>query len=77
MSTVTLQEAQAQLPHLIHRLNPGDEMVIIENDQPVAKLVLSELKQQWPCKAGSAKNTLHWMAPDFDAPLYEFKDHME
>jgi len=48
MSTVTLQEAQAQLPHLIHRLNPGDEMVIIENDQPVAKLVRSELKQQ--CK---------------------------
>ncbi|MFO7640548.1 MAG: type II toxin-antitoxin system prevent-host-death family antitoxin [Candidatus Competibacteraceae bacterium] len=77
MSTVTLQEAQAQLPHLIHRLNPGDEMVIIENDQPVAKLVRSELKQQWPCKAGSAKNTLHWMAPDFDAPLDEFKDYME
>ncbi len=77
MSTVTLQEAQAQLPYLIHRLNPGDEMVIIENDQPVAKLVRSELKPQWPCKAGSAKHTLHWMAPDFDAPLDEFKDYME
>lgn len=77
MSTVTLQEAQAQLPHLIHRLNPGDEMVIIENDQPVAKLVRSEPKQQWPCQAGSAKNTRHWMAPDFDAPLNEFKNYME
>ena len=39
MSTVTIQEAQANLPELIHKLTPGDEVVITENDQPVAKLV--------------------------------------
>lgn len=39
MTTVTIQEAQAQLPDLIHRLNPGEELVITENDRPVAKLV--------------------------------------
>jgi len=39
MPTVTIQEARAQLPELVHRLNPGDELVITENDQPVAKLV--------------------------------------
>jgi antitoxin (DNA-binding transcriptional repressor) of toxin-antitoxin stability system len=77
MSTVTIQEAQAQLPDLIHRLSDGDELVITENDQPVAKLARTEPQQQWPCKAGSAKGSIHWMAPDFDSPLDEFKEYME
>jgi len=76
MSTISIQEAQAQLPNLIHRLNPGDEIVITERDQPVARLVRSELKQQWPCKAGSAKGKI-WISPDFDEPLEEFKEYME
>ncbi len=77
MSTVTLQEAQSRLPDLIHGLTPGDELVITENNQPIAKLSRSEPKTQWPCKAGSASGTPHWMAPDFDAPLEEFKEYME
>ncbi len=39
MTMVTIQEAQANLLDLIHKLLPGDELVITENDQPVAKLV--------------------------------------
>ena len=39
MATVTIQEAQAKLPDLIHNLSPGDEVVITENNRPVAKLV--------------------------------------
>jgi len=39
MATVTIQEAQAHLPELIRNLMPGDELVIVENNQPVAKLV--------------------------------------
>jgi antitoxin (DNA-binding transcriptional repressor) of toxin-antitoxin stability system len=77
MSTVTLQEAQARLSDLIHGLTPGDELVITENNQPVARLSRSEPKTQWPCKAGSAKGTPHWMAPDFDAPFEAFKESME
>ncbi|HUG67372.1 MAG TPA: type II toxin-antitoxin system prevent-host-death family antitoxin [Pirellulaceae bacterium] len=38
MATFTIQEAQAQLADLIHRLTPGEEVVITENNQPVAKL---------------------------------------
>ncbi len=76
MATLTIEEAQTQLLELIHRLHPGDEVIITENNQPVAKLVLTELKKQWPCKAGSAKGKI-WMAPDFDEPLEEFKEYME
>ena len=36
--TITIDEAQAKLKDLIHRLAPGEEIVITENEQPVAKL---------------------------------------
>jgi antitoxin (DNA-binding transcriptional repressor) of toxin-antitoxin stability system len=42
MNAITIEEAQAKLPDLIHNLTPGDEVVITEYNQPVAKLV-SEL----------------------------------
>jgi len=38
-TTVTIEEAQAQLMELIHRLAPGEEFIITENQNPVAKLV--------------------------------------
>jgi prevent-host-death family protein len=47
MAMVTIQEAQAKLPDLIHKLMPGDEVVITENNLPVAKLV-SELPKPKP-----------------------------
>jgi prevent-host-death family protein len=45
MATLTIQEAQAQLADLIHRLATGEEVVITENNQPVAKLARTEAKQ--------------------------------
>ena len=36
MSTVTLEEAQAHLPQLIERLQPGEEIVITRDQKPVA-----------------------------------------
>ena len=53
MPTVTIEEAQNKLSELIHRLVPGEEVVITENDQPVARLARTEPKTQWPCKAGT------------------------
>jgi antitoxin (DNA-binding transcriptional repressor) of toxin-antitoxin stability system len=76
MTTVTIQEAQATLVELIHQLPPGEEVVITENNQVVAKLARTEPNQHWPCKAGSARGKV-WMAPDFDAPLDDFKEYME
>ncbi len=39
MSTITIEEAQANLSELIDRLIPGEEVVIVRNSRPVAKLV--------------------------------------
>jgi antitoxin (DNA-binding transcriptional repressor) of toxin-antitoxin stability system len=76
MSTVTLEEAQAHLGDLISRLTPGEELLIAQQGQPVAKLVRSE-RTRWPCQAGSAKDKILWIAPDFDAPLDDFRGYME
>ena len=76
MSTVTLEEAQAHLGDLILRLTPGEEVLIAQQGQPVAKLVRSE-RTSWPCRAGSAKDKILWIAPDFDAPLADFQEYME
>ena len=73
MSTVNLDEAQARLPEIISGLNPGEQVVIIQSGQPLAMLTRTP-PHQWPCLAGSAKNTRHWMAPDFDAPLEDFRE---
>ena len=60
---LTLSEAQARLPDLIHGLTPGDEVAITENNRTVAKLV------------GRAKGTLIILAED-DEHLEDFKEYM-
>ncbi|MBX3411577.1 MAG: DUF2281 domain-containing protein [Pirellulales bacterium] len=75
MHTVSLDVAKAQLSELIQILAPGEELVIVEKGEPLATLVRAHA-QHWPCRAGSAKETKHWMAPDFDAPLEEFREYM-
>lgn len=76
MPTVNILDAQAHLPQIIADLNPGDSLLITDNALPVATLTRNRPKQ-WPCKAGSAINTTHWMAPDFDGPIEEFGEYME
>lgn len=75
--TVTVDEAQAKLKDLIHQLTPGDEIIITENAQPVAKLVGEPAKQRQPRVPGLGKGSIIYMAPDFDAPMDEFKEYME
>ncbi len=74
MTTVSLEEAQNTLTDLIHRLTPGDEVVITENNQPVARLILATAMSQR--KLGSMKGTVTYMAEDFDGPLDEFKEYL-
>lgn len=78
MSTVTIEEAQATLLDLIHGLQPNEEVVITENDQPVARLILANgPAQRKPRQSGTLRGTVLYMAPDFDAPLEDFKEYME
>lgn len=78
MTTISIEEAQAKLPDLIHSLNSGDEVVITENNQPVARLVSTASESlQKPRQPGILRGSVVYMAPNFDAPLEEFRDYME
>jgi antitoxin (DNA-binding transcriptional repressor) of toxin-antitoxin stability system len=74
MPTVSMKEAQAKLPTLIYDLLQGEELVITEDDHPIATLTHSP-RTSWPCQPGSAKDKQHWIAEDFDAPLEDFQEY--
>jgi antitoxin (DNA-binding transcriptional repressor) of toxin-antitoxin stability system len=44
--TISVEEAQARLKEIIHQMSPGEELVITENQQPVAMLVSHQSKPQ-------------------------------
>ena len=75
MTTVTLHEAQSRLAELIHRLLPGEELLITDNDRPVA--CLSQPPQQPPRKTrqfGTLRGTVLSM-DRFDDPLEDFAEY--
>lgn len=76
MTTITLAEAQADLPRWIDQLLPGEEMLIVDCGEPLAQVRKAD-RTPPPCQAGTAKDQILWIAPDFDAPLDEFREYME
>ena len=77
--TATLQEAQADLAGLIRRLAPGEELSIMDQGQVVAKLCAVAVvprEKRPPRQLGAMKGSVLYMAPDFDAPLEDFKEYM-
>jgi antitoxin (DNA-binding transcriptional repressor) of toxin-antitoxin stability system len=72
--TVTLKEAQADLAELIHRLPPGGEIVITENDRPVARLVAEQTPKTRP-GPGLAKGMITILEDD-DEYLKDFEEYM-
>lgn len=76
MQTMNFDDAQSRLREVVVALQPGEEVVLIDHGQPLATLVRSA-RTSWPCKAGSAKDKILWIAPDFDAPLDDFKEYLE
>jgi len=73
MSTnVAIDELQAKLKEIIAKLGPDDEVVITDNQQPVARLLPSRKPQP---QFGSCKGMLNIVADD-DEHLEDFKDYM-
>jgi prevent-host-death family protein len=74
MATVTIQEAQAKLPDLIRKLLPGDELVITDNNQPVAKLVSQKPPARQRPGPGLCKGMITIVADD--EHLKDFVEYM-
>lgn len=73
--SVTVDVAQANLRELIRQLAPGEEVVLTDNEQPVAKLVGERPPAPKPSRPGPGlcKGAITYMAPDFDAPLEDMR----
>ncbi len=73
--TVSIENAQAQLPTLLEQLQPGEDLIITDHGEPLAQ-VKKLPRTSWPCKAGSATGKIR-LAPDFDSPLEGFEEYMQ
>lgn len=72
---VSLEEAQAHLRELIERLAHGEELVITENQQPVARLIRERVLLRERQGPGLCKGMITIVADD-DGHLDEFADYM-
>ncbi len=77
MTTVTVEEAQTQLAQLIENLQPGEVITITRDEKPLAHLTPAEETPKRVPSLGTLRGTVLYMAPDFDAPLDDFKEYME
>jgi prevent-host-death family protein len=75
MSTVTIEEAKARLSDLIHELGPGEEVVITEHDQPVAKLVSEKPAIRQRPQPGLCRGMITIVADD-EEHLKDFAEYM-
>jgi len=73
-ATVTVEEAQAHLKELIGNLAPGEEVVILEGQRPVAKIVGQGIPASKPRRPGSAKGKLIILRED-DEHLKDFEEY--
>ena len=73
-NAIDLNRARDQLPSLIEQAAQGEEVILTEGGEPVARIIPIAPARE-PRQFGSARGMIH-MADDFDAPLEDFKDYM-
>ena len=74
MRIVELTDAKEHLAELVDEARRGAEVVITQQDEPVAKLVPFR-RRRAALQPGSAKGLIT-MSDDFDEPLEDFADYM-
>ncbi len=75
LPTMSIAEVQATLPEIISKLGPGEEVLIIQDGQPVAKLISQPRAARRPRRPGSAKGILTIVSED-EEHLEDFKEYM-
>ena len=73
--TLTLEEAQTQLLDVVHRLHTGEEVVITEGDQVVARIVGENRPLRQRPGPGLCKGMITIVSED-DEHLKDFAEYM-
>jgi prevent-host-death family protein len=71
---IDLNHAPAQLRDLVRQAARGEDVILTEAGQPVAKIIPIS-HAMGPREFGSARGLIH-MDDDFDDPLEEFENYM-
>ena len=72
---ITLEEAQAKQKELVHQLEPGDKIMITENNHTVAKLVSEHSQPRKPRVPGLGKGMITLLVED-NKHLEGFAEYM-
>ena len=72
---ITLEEAQARLSELIGKLSPGEEIVITQNQKPVAKLIGEHPPARKTRVPGNCKGMIT-LAIEDEEHLKDFEEYM-
>jgi antitoxin (DNA-binding transcriptional repressor) of toxin-antitoxin stability system len=75
MSTITLEDAQAKLPDIIHQLTRGEEVVITEGGLVVARLI-REQQPGWQRPGPGLCKGMMTIVSDDDEHLKDFAEYM-
>lgn len=75
MTTIGIDEVQAPLRDIINGLGPDDEIVITDQDRPVARIVGERKTERKARQPGNCKGMIT-LAVEDDEHLEDFKDYM-
>ncbi len=76
MSQITIEAAAERLAELVSDIPFGEEIILLQNDKPVAKIVPLGTTPKLPVKRGYAKGHVLYMAPEFDDTPEGFEDYL-
>ena len=77
MQTVTLAEAQARLPELIAGMRGGEDLLVVEDERPVAKIVATAADEVPRVrKAGSLRGMIVERADCWENETEMWKEYM-
>jgi antitoxin (DNA-binding transcriptional repressor) of toxin-antitoxin stability system len=75
MHQITIQEAETHFPLVLQDVLHGEEVLIMDKNEPVAKVIPLKSPGKKPRIFGSAKGLIK-MSDDFNETPEDFKDYM-
>jgi antitoxin (DNA-binding transcriptional repressor) of toxin-antitoxin stability system len=71
---ISIQQASANLRELVRTLGPDDEIVLTDNDKPVARIVPGVVSK--PREPGAWKGKLEILDDSSEAILDQFREYL-
>lgn len=73
MAKYTVHEAKTHLSRLLQKASTGEEVIITNRNEPVARIVpVKPNHRQWGSLKGKIKFAENW-----DAPIEDFRDYLK